>query len=148
MDPAVLSAASAVLGSMAGASASLATAWLTQKSEYRRESTQAEVSKRERLYAQFITECSRLYLDALNHALERPDAFQQTYALLSRIRLASPGPVLREAEAAIQQILDAYRAPNLTIEKLRGMSLTELHDPIKAFSEACRDDLRLLQQDP
>jgi hypothetical protein len=147
MDPAVLTASAAVLGSLAGASASLATAWMTQRTQAKRAVIQAEVQKRELLYAEFITECSRLYLDALDHALERPGTFQQAYSLLSRIRLTSPGAVLREAEAAIQQILDAYRAPNLTVEKLRVLSLTELQDPIKAFSEACRDELRLLHQE-
>jgi len=147
MDPAVLSASAAVLGSLAGASASLATAWLTQRSQGKRAVIQAEVHKREQLYAEFITECSRLYLDALAHALERPETFQQTYSLLSRIRLASPGAVLREAEAAIQQILDTYRAPNLTVERLRVVTLTELQDPIKAFSEACRDELRSLHEE-
>jgi len=147
MDPAVLSASAAVLGSLAGASASLATAWLTQRSQGKRAVIQAEVHKRELLYAEFITECSRLYLDALDHALERPETFQKTYSLLSRIRLASPGAVLREAEAAIQQILDTYRAPNLTVERLRVVSLSELQDPIRAFSEACRDELLSLHQE-
>ncbi len=147
MDPAILSASAAVLGSLAGASASLATAWLTQRSQGKRAVVHAEVHKRELLYADFITECSRMYLDALDHTLERPQTFQQAYSLLSRIRLASSGAVLREAEAAIQQILDAYRAPNLTVEELRVMSMAELQDPIKAFSEACRDELRSLHQE-
>ena len=49
MDPAVLSASAAVLGSLAGASASLATAWLTQRSQGKRAVIQAEVRKRELL---------------------------------------------------------------------------------------------------
>jgi hypothetical protein len=147
MDPAVLSAAAAVLGSISGASASLATAWLTQRTQGKRAALQAEIHKRGLLYAEFITECSKLYIDALDHTLERPQTFQQAYSLLSRIRLASPGPVLREAETAVQDILETYRQPNLTVEKLRAMTLTELHDPIKAFSEACREELNALQRE-
>src|SRR5262245_60768632 len=146
MDAAVLTASAAVLGSLAGASASLATAWLTQRNQGRLAAVQAEVHKREQLYADFITECSKLYLDALDHQLDQPETFQSAYSLLSRIRLTSGDAVLREAEAAIQGILDTYRAPNLTIDKLREIPLAQLHDPIRAFSEACRDELKSLQR--
>src|SRR2546426_1165589 len=56
-------------------------------------------------------------------------------------------PVILSASAAVQEILATYRARNLPIEKFREMSLTEIHDPLKAFSEACRYELQLLQQD-
>jgi len=147
MDPAILTASAAVLGSLVGSSASLGTAWLTQRTQGRRAAVQAEVHKREVLYADFITECSKLYLDALDHQLDRPETFQSAYSLLSRIRLTSQEAVLREAEAAIQGILDTYRAPNLTIDKLREIPLSQLHDPIKAFGEACRDELNSMQRE-
>jgi hypothetical protein len=145
MDAAVLTASAAVLGSLAGASASLATAWLNQRTQGRRAAIQAEVHKREVLYADFITECAKLYLDALEHSLERPGVFQPVYSLASRIRLVSDDAVVREAEAAIGAILEMYRAPNLSIEKLREMSVTELQDPLRPFSEACRQELRSLK---
>src|SRR5262245_56412549 len=146
MDPAVLTASAAVLGSLVGSSASLGTAWLTQRTQGRRAAVQVAVHKRELLYADLLTECSMLYLDALDHQLDRPETVQSAYSLLSRIRLTSQEAVLREAEAAIQGILDTYRAPNLTIDKLREIPLAKLHDPIKAFSEACRDELNSLQR--
>jgi hypothetical protein len=145
MDPAVLTASAAVLGSLAGASASLATAWLSQKTQGRRALIQAEVHKREVLYSDFITECAKLYLDALEHSLERPEIFQPVYSLASRIRLVSDDAVVREAEAAIKALLDLYRAPNLSIEKLREMSPAELQDPLRPFSEACRQELQSLK---
>jgi len=141
MDAAVLTASAAVLGSLTGASASLVSSWLTQRTQGRRAAAQAEVHKRELLFSDFITECSKLYLDALDHQLERPETFQAAYSLLSRIRLTSGEAVLREAEAAIQGILDTYREPNLSIDKLREIPLAKLHDPIKGFSEACRNEL-------
>jgi hypothetical protein len=145
MDPAVLTASAAVLGSLAGASASLATAWLSQKTQGRRAAIQTEVHKREVLYSDFITECAKLYLDALEHSLERPEIFQPVYSLASRIRLVSDDAVVREAEAAIKALLDLYRAPNLSIEKLREMSPAELQDPLRPFSEACRQELQSLK---
>ena len=147
MDPAILTASAAVLGSLAGGFASLATAWLNQRTQGKRVSAQVEAHKRELLYSDFITECSKLVVHALDHTLDRPDTFRHAYTLVNRIRLTSSDPVLQAAEAAIREILASYRAPNLPIEKLREMPLDEIHDPLKAFSEACRDELKALAQD-
>jgi hypothetical protein len=147
MDPAILSASAAVLGSLAGGSASLATAWMNQRVQGKRVTAQIETRKREQLYADFLTECSKLALDALDHTLDRPETLQLAYTLVNRIRLTSSDAVLHTAEAAIQAILATYRAPNIPIEKLRDMPLAEIHDPLKAFSEACRYELQLIRQD-
>jgi hypothetical protein len=56
MDPAILSASAAVLGSLAGGSASLATAWMNQRVQGKRVTAQIETRKREQLYADFLTE--------------------------------------------------------------------------------------------
>lgn len=147
MDPALLSASAAVLGSLTGGSASIATAWLTQRTQARRQAVQVETRKREVLYADFITECSKLVLDALDHTLERPGTLLQAYSLVNRIRLISSDAVLHQAEAAMQEIVAIYRAPNLPIEQFREMSMDKAHDPLKAFSEACREELKALQKD-
>lgn len=76
-------------------------------------SAQVEAHKRELLYSDFITECSKLVVDALDHTLDRPDTFRQVYTLVNRIRLTSSDPVLQAAEAATKEILASYRAPNL-----------------------------------
>ena len=147
MDPAILSAAAAVLGSLAGGAASLATVWLSQKTQAKRESVQVETRKREQLYADFLTECSKLVLDALDHTLDRPETLQLVYTLVNRIRLTSSDAALHAGEAAVQEILASYRAPKIPIEKLRELPLAEIHDPLKAFSEACRYELQLLRRD-
>ena len=72
MEPALFSALSAVLGSVVGGSASIATAWFTQSTQGRRELIRAAVDKKEALYADFIGECSRLVLDALGIRSRRP----------------------------------------------------------------------------
>jgi len=100
--------------------------------------------KREVLYADFITECSKLVLDALDHTLDRPETLLQAYALVNRIRLISSDAVLHEAEAAMKKIIATYREPNLPIEKFREISIDETRDPLKVFSEACRDELKSL----
>ena len=54
MDTNLITAMSGVLGSLVGGSATVATAWLTQKTLTRRELNVADMRKRKKLYAEFI----------------------------------------------------------------------------------------------
>ena len=147
MDTAVLSAASAILGSLVGGFASLATAYMTQMTQAKRAAVEAAIQKRELLYTDFIAECSKLALDSMQHNLDSPEKFQPTYALVNHIRLVSSDAVLHAAEAALEEIFERYREPKLPIEKIREFSsIQSLHDPLQAFSEACRSELRSLQR--
>jgi hypothetical protein len=141
MDPALISAFSAVLGSLVGGSASIATAWFTQKTQGRREMVSAEIQKREQLYADFIAECSRLSIDALGHSLEKADTLVKVYALHNRIRLVSSDAVVDAASHSIKRILEFYFAPNVTREQLQEMALSMKEDPLRIFSEACRHEI-------
>ena len=73
MDSALITGMAAVLGSLAGAAASIATTWMTQRSQKIKEQAQSELRRRETLYGEFITEVSRLTGDAFEHSLERPE---------------------------------------------------------------------------
>ena len=97
MDVAVLSAMSAVLGSIVGGSASITTAWFTQRTQARRERIRAEVQKREALYADFIAECAELAMDSIDHTLDRPETLVKVYSLENRIRLTSSDDVVAAA---------------------------------------------------
>src|SRR5882724_10468708 len=108
MDPAVLSALSALLGSLVGGGASLATAWITQTAQGKRELLTAELHKREALYGEFVNEGSKLIVDSLDHTLERPDIMLNAVAILNRIRLVASPAVLRAAEAVLQVIVQNY----------------------------------------
>ena len=97
MDSALITGMAAVLGSLAGAAASIATTWMTQRSQKIREQAQSELRRRETLYGEFITEVSRLTGDAFNHSLERPETFANVWPHASRIirsRHESGGRVL------------------------------------------------------
>ena len=98
MDNAIVSATAAVLGSLVGGSATIATAWITQKTASKRELIQREMRKRETLYAEFIAECAKLLVDAFAHTLDKPDTLLPLYALTNRVRLSASQPVLAEAE--------------------------------------------------
>ena len=144
MDTAIISALSAVLGSLVGGSATIATAWVTQKTQSRRELVGAEIRKRELLYTEFIAECSRLAIDAFGHTLERPETVLPAYALLNRIRLTSSGAVLAAAEQTIKNIAEQYFAPNMSVEDMRELALSNREDPLRVFSETCREELKAL----
>jgi len=145
MDPAVISALSAVFGSVVGGSASIATAWFSQTTQARRESVRNEIQKREGLYGEFISECSKLVIDALDHTLSKPEVLVNVYALENRMRLTSSNAVVDAARAVIQRIVELYFGPNKTIDELRTLDLSSYDDPLKVFSDACRNELSALR---
>jgi len=142
MDTAVVSALSAVLGSIVGGSASIATAWITQRTLGRRESINAEMRKRESLYADFIAECSKAVVDALDH----PAKIIQLYAFQNRIRLSASDAVVAATQETIDRIIKQYFQDNLAPDAMRTLILESLEDatradPLKTFSAACRREL-------
>ena len=145
MDTALLSALSAVLGSLVGGSASVATTWMAQKTLNRREVLREELRKREALYGEFIGECAKLFMDAFTHNLEKPDSLLPVFAQINRIRLCASREVLAEAERVLTRLTDQYFAKNLTVEELRQLAHTEQADPLRDFGEACRAELKSLR---
>jgi hypothetical protein len=97
-----------LVGTLVGGSATVATAWVTQRTLNKRELIRIEMSKRETLYGEFIGECSRLLVDALTHTLEKPETLLPGYALLNRIRLCASPAVLAEGERLLRRITDQY----------------------------------------
>ena len=55
-------------------------------------------AKREALYVEFVDEASRLYGDALGHQKDDAADLVKLFALLGRLRLVSPRPVVTAAE--------------------------------------------------
>ena len=144
MDPSIVSGLSAVFGALVGGVASIATAWFTQRAQGQREAVHAEIRKRELVYAEFISECSKLAIDALDHTLDSPSALIQVYGLLNRIRLTSSDSVVKAADNSIEAIVKQYFQPNISTADLRAMALHPHADPLQGFSEACRYELREL----
>jgi len=145
MDTALLGALSAVLGSLVGGSASVATTWMAQKTLNRREVLREELRKREALYGEFIGECAKLFMDAFTHNLEKPESLLPVFAQINRIRLCASREVLAEAERVLTRLTDQYFAKNLTVEDLRQLAHTEQADPLRDFGEACRAELKSLR---
>jgi hypothetical protein len=131
----------AVIGSLAGGSTSIVAAWLSQRAQGRREMTRALLVRRERLYSDFIGECSTLLIDALDHELDDSTKFRDVYALLNRIRLLSSAAVIAAADHTLSTIMQRYAAPSLTKAQMHSIALARTHDPLRPFSEACRAEL-------
>src|SRR5271166_1570242 len=131
MDSTLITASAAALGSLVGAAASIGTTWMAQRTETLRGYNEWKLREREALYGEFITEASRLAVDALVNSLDRPDKFVALYGILGRIRLMSGDNVLHEAEACLRRIVDLYQKPNLTSDQIRSAFESDNLDPLK-----------------
>jgi hypothetical protein len=146
MDSTIVIAMAGVLGSLVGGSASVATNWVAQKTRSRRELIRAEMSKRETLYGEFISECSERVIDSFERTLDKPEILLSMYKLLNRIRLCASDAVLHEAQRAVGVITEQYFASNLSSDEMRNLLRKgENADPLRAFAEACRSELQTMR---
>jgi len=145
MDTATISALAAVLGSLVGATATAATTWMAQRALSRSKQIKDEMRRREALYGEFISECSRLAVDALAHSLEKAETLLPAYALLNRIRLCASPAVLAEAENVLRRVTEQYFAKNLPVEQIRHLALSRDGDPLETFGKACRAELEAMR---
>ena len=67
------------------------------------------------------------------------------YALIGRMRVLSSDAVIEGAEAVARKIIDTYFSPNRTFPELRELMNSRAMDPLREFSEACRNELRALK---
>ena len=145
MDPAIVSAMAAIFGSLVGGSATVATAWVTQKTLTKRELIGADIRHREMLYEEFIRECSKLVVDSFVRSLDKPETLLSVYELLNRIRLSASDAVLAEAERVLRHVTEQYFAPNLSVDDMRVLVQSASADPLKTFGEACRVELKSMR---
>ena len=141
MEPSIITALAVAGGSIVGGAATVTTTWINQRTQTVREQTQARLRERERLYGEFITEASRLAVDAVSHSLESLEQLVILYGILGRIRLVSSEDVLAEAENCGRRIVDLYARPNITVEQVRSTLDSDEFDPLKPFSATCRAEL-------
>ena len=145
MDVTTVSAMAGVCGSLVGGGATVATAWLTQKTLSKREIMGAEIRGREALYGDFIHECSKQVIASFERTLDDPQTLSSVYELINRIRLCASDAVLAEAEHVLQSLMEQYFAPNLSVQEVRALAKSASADPLKAFGEACRAELKSMR---
>lgn len=146
MDPALLSAASALSGALIGGVSIFAASWVTQHWQFQAQALVHEAVKREALYAEFIIEASKRLTDAWSHQAETPEVLAGLYSVVERMRLTSSTEVIRVAEEVVLQMIEAYADANKTFDELRKVVRNEDDfDPLRNFAEACRTELRVLR---
>jgi len=141
MEATIITAVAAAGGSLVGAAATIVATWITQRAQTVHAQREETLRHREAMYGEYITEASRLAVEAVSRSLERPDTFVKLYGITGRIRLVATDPVLAAAEACIREIVDLYAKPNMTVEQIRLAFERDRLDPIRDFSVACRKEL-------
>ena len=142
MDPAYVTAFAALAGATIGGLTSLATSWLTQHVQFRSQQLAHSVSKREELYKNFIEEASKWYVDAFEHDQAEVSNLVNLYALVSRMRVLSSPTIVEKADEVVRLIIETYLAPNKTFRDLPELLDSEGLNPLREFSNACREELR------
>jgi hypothetical protein len=127
-----------------GVSATVAIAWIDQRGLSRREMIREEIRTRAALYAEFISGCARLFIDAVRHTLEKPETLLTAYGLINRIRLCASKDVLAQAERLFERITVQYFSGNV-VPDLRDIRRTAESDPMKPLGEACRVELQSIR---
>ena len=138
MNAAYLSAVSALAGSVIGGFTSLATTWLSQRGQEKLQQRTQERVKRETLFSQFIEEASSLYADAFSHDGTDLSKLSGLYAMISRMRLLTSKDIVDHAEKVSHLIIDTYLAPHKTFRDVVELRKSNVLDPLKEFSDACR----------
>jgi len=142
MNAAYISTLAALAGSAIGALASFAMTWLTQHQQERATRPAQEMSRRERLYGEFIDEASRMLADALTHHLEEPSKMVPHYAIVGKLRHFASAIVVTRADEAMGQIVQIYDLPNADFRNPAERPTQQRVDILRAFGEACWDDLQ------
>ena len=141
MNPAILSAVSALAGSLIGAFAAIVTTWLTQHYQDRAQRTSQDTARRERLFSEFISLASKLFADALTHNLSDPSTLVPLYAVKAQIYIyARRKETIDKAEEALKYVVDTYYEPNKDFRSRESIDSTP-HDFLQAFTIACRQEL-------
>ena len=141
MDVGYASAIFGLAGALIGSLANVATTWATHSSQLRDKHEGADYARKQKLFSEFIVEASRLYADALSHQKDDVTDLVGLYALLARIRLVSPGPVVSSAEEAMKAIVEAYLEPNRTLREIQTLAQKGELDFLFRFGEECRSHL-------
>jgi hypothetical protein len=148
MDPAILSATSALVGSLMGGFSTFCASWVTQRRQLRSHLLLQRAAQQETLYAEFIIEAAKRLTEAWSKQPEQPDVLAGLYAAMERMGLNSSDTVIENAEHVIRTVVEAYADPNKTFDDLRKALIgghIHLDNPLKEFTDACKAELYALR---
>jgi len=128
-------------GAALGGLTSFASSWTTLHAQMKAQRLASSKSARQELYKQFIDEASRTYVDALVHDKLDMSSLVGIYSLISRMRVLSSRKVIESAANIARLITDTYFQPNKTLSELQAMIHDGGVDPLRDFSDVCRNEL-------
>ncbi len=134
----LISAGSALAGSLIGGLISFLTTYFLKKKEWQHEVLWREIEKREELYTKYMSESTRLILLAVDSHFDKALEFAKTGELLGRIRMQSSIEVIEAAENLMDRSLKAFskKKPDSDEDK----------ETTNLFSNACRKELNDLKK--
>jgi hypothetical protein len=80
------------------------------------------------------------YVDALIHDETALAPLVGLYALINKMRVVSDPRIAERADKFVRMIVDTYTLPNKTLPELRHMLESGALDPLRDFSEMCREE--------
>ena len=144
MDIAYISALSALAGSVIGGMTSGITTWASQRAQARAGQLAHDKSHLEDLYRDFIIAASKAHGNAIVSNEPQIQEIVTLSALISRMRVLSFPQTIACAEKIVRETIDTYFEPNKTIREMHElMKSGAATDPLKAFSQAAREELRM-----
>ncbi|MDX6710209.1 MAG: hypothetical protein QOH96_1225 [Blastocatellia bacterium] len=136
-----VTAIAALAGAALGGLTSFATSWTTLRAQTKAQRLSESKSLRQKLYKQFIEDASKAYADSLMNDKLEFSGIVGLYALVSRMRIQSTMKVTESADRIVRQVVDTYFEPNKTLTELQRMVHDGGLDPLKGFSDVCRNEL-------
>jgi len=142
LDGPVFVACAALGGSLVGACSSIAATFMGQRLQARWSRLRTELEEREKLYGIFVEEAIRLFADSIRQSAIDPGKIMRLYSKIARIRLTSSDRVLHAAEEVGRRLVEAYEMPPADPAEVfaRYAKGEENLDPLREFTEACRDE--------
>ncbi len=143
MDPAYISAISALAGSVIGGLTTGFTTLVSQRSQARAGMVAHDLARREDLVRDFIIAASKTYGDAISNNEPKMPEIVDLYAMVNRLRVLGMSKTTACADIVMHTIVDTYFTPNRTVSDLRELVRTgQGIDPLKDFSAAAREELQ------
>lgn len=97
-----------MLGSIVGGLLSYLTTRHLKRQEWQQTQLEAQIAKREDLYAAFLTESSRILFGALDKRVEKAIEFAELYTLTGKMQLISSPEVIAAASALSSEAWKDY----------------------------------------
>lgn len=121
------------------------TTWMSQRAQARAGLLAHQISRREDLFRDFIVAASKTYGEGIVSNEPQVQDLVVLYGMISRMRVLCSARTVACAEKVMPTTLETFFKPNKTIREVHEMmKAAKGINPLQEFSEAARDELRVL----